>query len=344
MAHGLGPGRRPPIDHVVVIIKENRTMEQIFGGGPQDPGPGPLAGFCIPSRARALQPTVPWYCDCPFPPRALPLYQALARRFTLGARHFSEVRGPSDANHYMLMAAQSPVAGNMSAWEPAPDMETLADRFAEAGLTWRNYAGYRGAGFQMVAHLQRAPQQRRWQDFEADARRGDLPALAWLTPPFPQSDHPPGRIQWGQNWTARQVLALAAGPCWPRTAAFVLWDDWGGFWDRVPPPVVERWKDGKPFRYGRRVGLLVISPYARHGLIYRTLSSHVSLAAYCEAVFGLPPLTWRDALANPLLDCFDWDAPDTSLPAMRVPDPGAAERALTPVLNLCAVLFHLFER
>ena len=345
MAPGGRPGGpRPPIDHVVVVVKENRTYDMLLGGTPASRGPGPLADLCLPSRAQALRPTVPAYCNRRFPPKAVPVYRALARRFTVATRYWSEVRGPSDPNHYMLMSAQSPLVGNRWAWQPTPDMETLADRFTAAGLTWRNYAGYPGAGFGMVAHLARAPQQRRWEDFASDAAAGTLPALSWVTPPFPRSDHPPAPIAWGEAWTAHQVSALWASPCWARTAAFLLWDDWGGFGDRLPPPVVELWRDGRPFRYGRRVPLLVLSPFARPGLAYGLPASHVSIPAFCEAVFGLPALTFRDAEANPLLGCFDWDAPQAAPPPLTVPPTGLQERLGAPLLALGAELFRLVQR
>ncbi len=335
---GLGPGRRPAVEHVVVIVKENRPFAQLFGGGPDAQGCGLTAALCNPGRGSALGRDVPPRCACRFPPQALPLYRALAARFTLGARHFTEVRGPSDPNHYMLMAAQSPTVGNLPPGAPPPDFETLADRFAAAGLTWRNYAGRPNAGLAMIAHLRGAAGQSSWEAFATDAAQGSLPHLSWLTPPFAQSEHPPTPVPWGEVWTARQLAALMASPDWGRSVAFVVWDDWGGFADELTPPVVERWSDGLPFRYGRRCPLLVVSPFARRGFIYQVLSSHVSLAAFCEAVFGLPPLTKRDAAANPLLDCFDWGNPDPLPLPLPIPQPGLWERLLTPLFGLAATI------
>jgi phospholipase C len=99
------------------------------------------------------------------------------------------------------------------------------------------------------------------------------------------------------------------GPQWQNTALFLLWDEWGGFYDHVKPPVAERWEDGSPYRYGHRAPCIVLSPYARPGYVSHTLYSHVSLLRFAETIFDLEPLTERDATAHTMLDCFDFDQP-----------------------------------
>jgi phospholipase C len=108
------------------------------------------------------------------------------------------------------------------------------------------------------------------------------------------------------DWTVSQVNAIAQGGLWPQTAIFVTWDDWGGWYDHVDPPEVEKWTDGTQFRYGTRVGCLVLSPYAKAGYISKTLHSHISLVKFCETIFGLPTLNARDAAADSMSDCFDF--------------------------------------
>ena len=107
-------------------------------------------------------------------------------------------------------------------------------------------------------------------------------------------------------WTVSQVDAIVQGGLWPQTAIFITWDDWGGWYDHVDPPQVEKWTDGTQFRYGTRVGCLVLSPYAKAGYISKTLHSHVSLVKFCETAFGLPTLNTRDAAADDMSDCFDF--------------------------------------
>jgi phospholipase C len=103
--------------------------------------------------------------------------------------------------------------------------------------------------------------------FFAEARKGTLPAVSWVTPAQKVSDHPPALVTAGQTYVTSLVDALMKSPDWSSTAIFLAWDDWGGFYDHVVPPVV----DGQG--YGLRVPGLLISPWARHGYIdHQTLS------------------------------------------------------------------------
>jgi phospholipase C len=103
--------------------------------------------------------------------------------------------------------------------------------------------------------------------FFAEARKGTLPAVSWVTPAQKVSDHPPALITAGQTYVTSLVDALMKSPDWSSTAIFLAWDDWGGFYDHVVPPTVDA--QG----YGLRVPGLLISPWARHGYIdHQTLS------------------------------------------------------------------------
>jgi phospholipase C len=99
------------------------------------------------------------------------------------------------------------------------------------------------------------------------ARRGTLPAVSWICPDSVHSEHPTALVSVGQVYVTSVINAVMEGPDWQSTAIFLAWDDWGGFYDHVKPPVVDQ--NG----YGLRVPALVISPYARAGLIdHQTLS------------------------------------------------------------------------
>jgi phospholipase C len=103
--------------------------------------------------------------------------------------------------------------------------------------------------------------------FLAEARAGTLPAVSWITPDQAHSDHPPANIHAGQAYVTNLINTVMQGPNWSSTAIFLEWDDWGGFYDHVVPPVVDQ--NG----YGMRVPSLVISPYSRAGFIdHQTLS------------------------------------------------------------------------
>jgi phospholipase C len=99
------------------------------------------------------------------------------------------------------------------------------------------------------------------KDFFAAAKRGTLPAVSWVTPNNRVSEHPPNLVTAGQTFVTSVVNAIMRSSAWSSTAIFLAWDDWGGFYDHVPPPQVD--VNG----YGLRVPALVISPYARHGYI-----------------------------------------------------------------------------
>jgi phospholipase C len=98
-------------------------------------------------------------------------------------------------------------------------------------------------------------------NFFRDAYAGRLPAVSWLIPSGDNSEHAPGRVSTGQDHVTRAIDAIMSGRDWSSTAIFLAWDDWGGFYDHVKPPVV----DGQG--YGLRVPGLVISPYARRGYV-----------------------------------------------------------------------------
>ena len=103
--------------------------------------------------------------------------------------------------------------------------------------------------------------------FYADAKAGNLPAVSWIVPNGAVSEHPPGLVSAGQTYVTTLINTIMNTPAWSSTAIFLTWDDWGGFYDHVVPPVVDT------AGYGLRVPGLVISPYARQGYIdHQTLS------------------------------------------------------------------------
>ncbi|MDQ6784701.1 MAG: phospholipase [Actinomycetota bacterium] len=104
-------------------------------------------------------------------------------------------------------------------------------------------------------------------NYYGSARAGTLPAVSWVVPSGPVSEHPPGAVSAGQSYVTSLINAAMAGPEWSSTAIFLSWDDWGGFYDHVAPPSVDQ--NG----YGLRVPGMVISPYARAGYVdHQTLS------------------------------------------------------------------------
>jgi phospholipase C len=115
--------------------------------------------------------------------------------------------------------------------------------------------------------------------FYRDARAGTLPAVSWITPSNPNSEHPPALVSAGQAWVTSLINAVMNGPDWDSTAIFLSWDDWGGFYDHVVPPRVD--ENG----YGLRVPGIVISPYARRGYIDHQVLSHDAYVKLIEDLF-----------------------------------------------------------
>ena len=113
----------------------------------------------------------------------------------------------------------------------------------------------------------------------AAARRGKLAAVTWIVPSNQNSEHPPALVSAGQAWVTRIINAAMRGRQWKSTVIFLSWDDWGGFYDHIPPPKVDN------AGYGLRVPALVISPYAKRGYIDHRVYSHDAYLKFIEDVF-----------------------------------------------------------
>ena len=245
-------------------------------------------------------------------------YWQIARQFSLCDRFFADVRGPSHPNYFMMTSAQTPIVNTPNPTDECPtfcyDLPTLANRLDQKGLTWRDYGGI----MTDIKSLVGRPEimDRKDGQYFADAAAGTLPNMAWLNSGFLSngdnlSGHPTGSLCAAQQYAAKVINAALAGPQWESTALFLVWDDWGGFYDHVEPPVVENWSDGTPLRYGFRVPAIVISPFARTGYVSHATHSFVSVLHFAETVYDLQPLTERDAGASALLDCFDFSQAPT---------------------------------
>jgi phospholipase C len=117
------------------------------------------------------------------------------------------------------------------------------------------------------------------RDFYVAARDGTLPSVVWICPANTYSEHPPALVSLGQSYVTGLINTLMRSPDWKSTAIFLSWDDWGGFYDHVPPPRVD------DAGYGIRVPGLVISPYARRGFIDHQTLSHDAYVKFIEDDF-----------------------------------------------------------
>jgi phospholipase C len=117
------------------------------------------------------------------------------------------------------------------------------------------------------------------KNYYAAAKNGTLPSVIWIVPNGVHSEHPPALVSTGQAYTTSLINAAMESPDWNDTAIFLAWDDWGGFYDHVQPPVVD--ENG----YGLRVPGLVISPYAKKGYIDHQILSFDAYLKFIEDDF-----------------------------------------------------------
>jgi phospholipase C len=134
--------------------------------------------------------------------------------------------------------------------------------------------------------------------------------VTWISTPSPVSEHTPASVCEGENWTVSLLQALAAGPNWADSAMFITWDDFGGFYDHVAPTQIDH------YGLGFRVPFLVVSPYAKAGLIDHTQAEFSSVLTFIEKDYNVPNLTDRDKNTTDLTQFFDFNQTPQALPAM----------------------------
>ena len=271
----------------------------------------------------------------------IPNYWALASHYVLGDEFFTSVHGPSFPNHLFTIAAQAGQAINNpddvnTIWgcdadpstvvdaldasgkrfeePPCFDFPTGADSLNAAGLSWRYYgasadeAGYQWSAFDAISHIRFGPQ---WStnvrddaDFAADIASGDIANVTWITTEDELSEHPhDGGSCKGEDSSVKMLNAIMSSSAWSSSVIFISWDDFGGFYDHVPPPQLDQ------YGLGPRVPLLIVSPFARPGFIEHQQLEFSSIVKFIEEVFGLPFLTARDFNSNDMFDAFDFIDP-----------------------------------
>jgi phospholipase C len=120
--------------------------------------------------------------------------------------------------------------------------------------------------------------------------------------PSGASEHPPGSLAAGQRFVRNLITSLMKSPYWWNSAFMWSYDDWGGWFDHVPPPRVDA------YGYGFRVPTLLVSSYAKRGHIDSTELDFTSFLKFIEVNWSVPPLADRDANANSFLSAFDFEA------------------------------------
>ncbi len=329
----LPNGRKVPLihepDHLILDINHGgaAAMRAVDGGAMDDFSL--LPGAMQAGRDEALS---------QFWPRDIPGYWAYARHFTLDDHFFSTVLGPSFPNHLVTVAATSvntidnptnlshqawgcdsglyarvtavnPTTGRKHQVKPCFNVPTLTDLLDKAGVSWKYYApprfssGYLWSALDAIRHVRYSPQ---WStnvvsdnSFTHDAAAGNLPAVSWLVSNEAQSDHPPWSMCVGENWTQKIINSIMKGPDWSSTVVVLTWDDFGGFYDHVAPPVHGL------YGFGPRVPAIIISPWARPHAVDHTTYDFNSILRFIEDRYALGHLTSADASATSISHSLD---------------------------------------
>jgi phospholipase C len=281
----------------------------------------------------------------------IPNYWKYARSFTLADHFFANVLGPSFPGHMMVLAAQAGwavgnpntdlywpywgcdqsfysrvdvLAGggpNVKSVFPCFNIKSVPD-ILPAGVDWKFY----GSNFYVLPEIWSmfdAISSIRWgrgwshvvnvNQFDSDVANHRLPAVSWLVNQDLADEHPQvGGVCTGENWTVGHINALMRSEYWKDTAILFTMDDFGGWYDHVAPPRQYGGDPAHPYGLGFRLPLIVISPYARPGYVFKQVAEQASIPRFIERVFGasttlsaLDPAA-QDGAANDLLDAFDF--------------------------------------
>jgi phospholipase C len=281
----------------------------------------------------------------------LPFYYALYSTFAMGDRYFASALTQTFPNRFYLLAGTSfgHIANDFPTGNPITDFaqRTIFNLLDEAGITWKIYFSQIAFADEFAYVRNHAPGNVvPVQDFTTDAMAGTLPQVSFVDPIFiaqadiENDEHPPSDVQVGESFIAQILNALFTSPQWPHAAAFLTYDEHGGFYDHVAPPpacvpdaiapMLSTGDEPGAFdRYGIRVPAVVISPYARRHYVSHRVYDHTSILRFIETRFDLPALTARDANANPMLRMFKFSRPTFLTPptlpaAPSGSDPGNA--------------------
>ncbi len=208
-----------------------------------------------------------------------------------------------------------------------------------AGVDWKFYGSnytYLGVGaseiwsmFDAISSVRNGTDWSKvvsYDQFDMDVANGTLPAVSWLINQDTSDEHPGSLLGFslslctGENWTVSKVNEIMASPYWNDTVIFYTMDDFGGWYDHVPPPVQYGCNPDAPYGLGFRLPLIMISPYAKPGFIFKEQAEQVSMLTFTEKIFhatqtlnDLDPNA-RDKGANDLMGAFDFNqAPNPPL-------------------------------
>ena len=250
----------------------------------------------------------------------LPFLGHAAPYWTTCDRYFAAVMAPTYPNRMYQHAARADRLRNSTHRSHVP---TIWDRLAAKGVRGKYY--YSDIPFLALWGRKHRSIAAPFRHFLTDAAAGRLPSVSFVDPRFAGEargvsgdDHPPGDIRTGEAFLSKVYSAVTNSPNWPNTLLVINFDEWGGFYDHVPP---RRAHDAHPQTAlrGFRVPALVISPRARRHHVNHTVFDHTSILRAIEWRWNLDPLTTRDAHAHNIARALDFGRrPDLTAPRFKV--------------------------
>ncbi len=279
--------------------------------------------------------------------RDLPFTYSLVEHFPFGERYFCSMLGQTFPNRCYLFSGTSSGTINDTIAPAPPPNGTIWDRLDAHNIDWGVY--YQSGSypsFELVpgsdTAARTANRVQRFDQFLPDVAGGRMKQFTFLDPNYTTtSEENPQDIQLGERYLAQVVKTLMNAPTWKKTLLIINYDEHGGYYDHVPPPAALAPDSIAPIlesgdvpgafdRYGFRVPLIVVSPWARRGYVSRVVQDHTSVLAFIERKWNLPAMTLRDANADPMTDYFNFRKP-----AFLKPPKLAAAPKLGPGLAKC---------
>ena len=351
-----------PIQHVVILFQENHTFDNYFGTFPgangikNDPSgvqpyhlTGLITDLCHSTvcahadynngkmdgflQSEGSKQTFGYYNQ-----QDIPYYWSLAKNYTLFDNYFTSAMGPSLPNHLYLVAGQDAGVPDSVTLHPQDlKINSIVDSMSPAQVSWSYYSPYTvgnenalGLISSITSNETRMANLKLTGAFLKDLQDQKMPAVSYVMANDGENEHPPYDLSTGQAYVKTIISAIQASPYWSSTVIFLTWDDYGGWYDHVTPPQVDK------YGLGFRVPLLMISPFAKQGYIDHTLSAHASLMKFIERVFDLPSVASRDAVASDLLDALTPNAQYASDSFSMQGTPTYSNLAAAPALDAYA--------
>lgn len=241
-------------------------------------------------------------------------------------RYFAAIMAETFPNRIYQHAAQTDRLDNSTTISTLP---TIWDRLADHSISGRYY--YSDIPLLALWGRKYLSISSPIAQFFADCAAGSLPRVSFVEPRFlgesqglSNDDHPFADIRNGEAFLNSVYAAVTASPAWPSTVLIINFDEWGGFFEHVPPtvapiPPADRLAGNQDGRRGFRVPCLVISPWSRRGYVAAGVYDHTSVLKMIEWRWNLRPLTIRDASAKNLASALDFSAGDDFAPQYSVP-------------------------